>query len=149
MIFQVFNLVCQSIESNYSKLINALPLKFFFSMVYKEIRNILYVNNLLVWWNGHLELSLRYVRKASGAIITMCFNKVLSREKKQVNRNLNNSKNDNDWQKVREQRLWPPQYSYIANHDSFNQCLWRCSSNFVLAFKELTDHWHIKLLQRY
>ena len=92
MIFQVFNLVCQSIESNYSKLINALPLKFFFSMVYKEIRNILYVNNLLVWWNGHLELSLRYVRKASGAIITMCFNKVLSREKKQVNRNLNNSK---------------------------------------------------------
>ena len=92
MIFQVFNLVCQSIESNYSKLINALPLKFFFSMVYKEIRNILYVNHLLVWWNGHLELSLRCVRKASGAIITMCFNKVLSREKKQVNRNLNNSK---------------------------------------------------------
>ena len=92
MIFQVFNLACQSIESNDSELINALLLKFFFSMVYKEIRNILYVNNLLVWWNGHLELSLRYVRKASGAIITMCFNKVLSREKKQVNRNLNNSK---------------------------------------------------------
>lgn len=92
MIFQVFNLACQSIESNDSKLINALLLKFFFSMVYKEIRNILYVNHLLVWWNGHLELSLRCVRKASGAIITMCFNKVLSREKKQVNRNLNNSK---------------------------------------------------------
>ena len=92
MIFQVFNLACQSIESNDSELINALLLKFFFSMVYKEIRNILYVNHLLVWWNGHLELSLRCVRKASGAIITMCFNKVLSREKKQVNRNLNNSK---------------------------------------------------------
>ena len=92
MIFQVFNLACQSIESNDSKLINALLLKSFVSMVYKEIHNILYVNHLLVWWNGHLELSLRYMRKVSGAIITMCFNKVLSREKKQVNRNLNNSK---------------------------------------------------------